>query len=171
MTFRACSSPAPTPVKPQPASAILSQESVHTTLSITHHTRKRPSTGPRTSHGPHSAQSDHISKVQKTPPESPLRRRLDLDGLSWATIGHSPYWSPAQVEIRKSLGSAPALPWGRTYPLDSSGVRWTPPPRRRRTPLARWYAGGNPWWRHSALMAARSTDILLGLRKMSRDHN
>jgi hypothetical protein len=51
-TFRACSSPAPTPVKPQPAPAILSQESVHTTLSITHHTRKRPSTGPRTTHGP-----------------------------------------------------------------------------------------------------------------------
>jgi hypothetical protein len=51
-TFRACSSPAPTSVKPQPAPAILSQESVHTTLSITHHTRKRPSTGPRTTHGP-----------------------------------------------------------------------------------------------------------------------
>jgi hypothetical protein len=40
----ACSSPAPTPVKPQTAPAILSQESIHTTLSITHHTRKRPST-------------------------------------------------------------------------------------------------------------------------------
>jgi hypothetical protein len=53
-TFRACFSPAPTPVKPQPAPAILSQESVHTTLSITHHTRKRPSTGPRTTHGPQS---------------------------------------------------------------------------------------------------------------------
>jgi hypothetical protein len=52
-TFRACFSPAPTPVKPQPAPAILSQESVHTTLSITYHTRKRPSTGPRTTHGPH----------------------------------------------------------------------------------------------------------------------
>jgi hypothetical protein len=52
MTFRACSSPAPTPVKPQPALAILGQESVHTTLSITYHTRKRPSTGPRTTHGP-----------------------------------------------------------------------------------------------------------------------
>jgi hypothetical protein len=38
-TFRACSSPAPTPIKPQPTPAILSQESVHTTLSITHHTR------------------------------------------------------------------------------------------------------------------------------------
>jgi hypothetical protein len=53
-TFRACSSPAPTPVKPQPAPAILSQKSVHTTLSITHHTRKQPSTGPRATHGPQS---------------------------------------------------------------------------------------------------------------------
>jgi hypothetical protein len=41
------------PVKPQPAPVILSKESVHTTLSITHHTKKRPSTGPRTTHGPH----------------------------------------------------------------------------------------------------------------------
>jgi hypothetical protein len=55
--IRACSSPAPTPVKPQPAPAILSQESVHTTLSITHHTRKRPSTGPRTTHGPHTCEN------------------------------------------------------------------------------------------------------------------
>jgi hypothetical protein len=51
-TFRSCSSPTPTPVKLQPAPAILSQESVHTTLPITHHTRKRPSTSPRTTHGP-----------------------------------------------------------------------------------------------------------------------
>jgi hypothetical protein len=58
MKFRACSSPAP--VKPQPAPSILSQESVHTTLSITHHTRKRPSTGPQTTHGPHFPQ-DHGS--------------------------------------------------------------------------------------------------------------
>jgi hypothetical protein len=50
-TFRACSSLAPTRVKPQPAPAILKQESVHATLSITHHTRKLPSTGPRTTHG------------------------------------------------------------------------------------------------------------------------
>jgi hypothetical protein len=53
-TFRTCSSPAPTRVKPQPAPGILSQESLHTTLSITHNTRKRPSTGPRTTHGPRS---------------------------------------------------------------------------------------------------------------------
>jgi hypothetical protein len=30
----------------------LTEESVHTTLSITHHTRKRPSTGPQITHGP-----------------------------------------------------------------------------------------------------------------------
>jgi hypothetical protein len=54
MTFCTCSSPAPTRVKPQPTPAILSQELVHTTLSITHHTRKRPSTGPWTTHGPQS---------------------------------------------------------------------------------------------------------------------
>jgi hypothetical protein len=52
MTFRACSSLAPTPIEPQTAPTILSQESVHTTLSITHHTRKRPCTGPETTHGP-----------------------------------------------------------------------------------------------------------------------
>jgi hypothetical protein len=53
-TFRACSSRAPTLVQPQSAPAILSQKSVHTTSSITHHTRKRPSTSPRTTHGPQS---------------------------------------------------------------------------------------------------------------------
>jgi hypothetical protein len=47
-TFRARSSPAPTQIKPQPAPAILGQESVHTTLSITHHSQERPSTVPRT---------------------------------------------------------------------------------------------------------------------------
>jgi hypothetical protein len=49
MTFRACFAPAPAPVKPQPTPAILSQESVHTTLSITPHTKKRPSTSPHCS--------------------------------------------------------------------------------------------------------------------------
>jgi hypothetical protein len=46
-TFRARSSPTPTQIKSQPAPAILGQESVHTTLSITHHTKERPSTGRR----------------------------------------------------------------------------------------------------------------------------
>jgi hypothetical protein len=34
-------------IKPQPAPTILVQELVHTTLSITHHSQERPSTGPR----------------------------------------------------------------------------------------------------------------------------
>jgi hypothetical protein len=46
-TFRARSWPAPTQMKPQPAPAILGQQSVHTTLSITHHAKERPSTGRR----------------------------------------------------------------------------------------------------------------------------
>jgi hypothetical protein len=63
MTFRACSSPAATPDKPQPAPAILSQESVHTTLSITHHIRKGPSTGPRTTHGPQTCVGSRVHLV------------------------------------------------------------------------------------------------------------
>jgi hypothetical protein len=63
-TFRACSAPAPTRVKTQSAPTILSQELVHTTLSITHNTRKRPSTGPRTTHGPHPFNS-HPKSVRK----------------------------------------------------------------------------------------------------------
>jgi hypothetical protein len=63
MTFRACSSPALTPVKLQPTPAILSQESVHTTLSITHHTRKWPFTGPRTTHGPQSPLDECIDNT------------------------------------------------------------------------------------------------------------
>jgi hypothetical protein len=35
-------------IKLQPAPAILSKESIHTTLSITHHSQERPPTGPRT---------------------------------------------------------------------------------------------------------------------------
>jgi hypothetical protein len=66
MTFRACSSSAPTRVKPQPAPAILSQESVHTTLSITHHTRKRPSTGPWTTHGPHRVEGFWVPSRPET---------------------------------------------------------------------------------------------------------
>jgi hypothetical protein len=47
-TFRTRSSPVPMQIKLQPAPAILGQESVHTTLSIIHHTKERPSTCPRT---------------------------------------------------------------------------------------------------------------------------
>jgi hypothetical protein len=47
-TFRACSSPAPMQIKLQLAPTILGQDSLHTMLSITHHIRERPSTGPHT---------------------------------------------------------------------------------------------------------------------------
>jgi hypothetical protein len=47
-TFRAYSSPTPTQIKQQPTPTILGQESVHTMVSITHHTKERPSTGRRT---------------------------------------------------------------------------------------------------------------------------
>jgi hypothetical protein len=52
--------------------AILSQESVHTMLSITRHTRKRPFTGPRTTHGPQRAQSAALGCTGRC-------------GVSWAT--------------------------------------------------------------------------------------
>jgi hypothetical protein len=47
-TFHVRSSPAATQIKPQHAPAILRQELVNTTLSITHHTKERPSNGPGT---------------------------------------------------------------------------------------------------------------------------
>jgi hypothetical protein len=64
-TFRTCFSLAPTPVMSQPAPAILSRESVHIMLSITHHTRKRPSTGPRTTHGPQERAGEGAAKCAR----------------------------------------------------------------------------------------------------------
>jgi hypothetical protein len=77
-TFRSCSSPSPTTVKPQPAPAILSQESVHTTLSITHHTRKRQSTSPRTTHGPQIREKWYRMNLR--------RIRFTWRAWSWFTI-------------------------------------------------------------------------------------
>jgi hypothetical protein len=126
--FRACSSPAPTRVKPQPAAAILSQESVHTTLSITHHTRKRPSTGPRTTHGPH---------------KGPLRFRRQtkvFDGmlLMVTAAGHG----LAGGEIPQRLASglltvAPRAPLGLlarwvTHQRATTFAAWSAPARARR---------------------------------------
>jgi hypothetical protein len=88
-TFHACSSPTPTPVKLQPAPAILIQESVHTTLSITHHTRKQPSTGPRTTHGPQSPpwwvhwQHTHIVTQEKTNRKETNKKTPTSDRKPW----------------------------------------------------------------------------------------
>jgi hypothetical protein len=69
-TFHARSSPTLMQIKPQPAPTILGQESVHTTLSITHHTKERPSTGPRklwSSIYPHPFCHGSSSKPKKIP--------------------------------------------------------------------------------------------------------
>jgi hypothetical protein len=41
-------------------------------LSITHHTRKRPSTGPRTTHGPQGANKKNYDKEK----EEKMRKRM-----------------------------------------------------------------------------------------------
>jgi hypothetical protein len=111
-TFRACSLPAPTPVKPQPAPAILSQESVHTTLSITHHIRKRPSTGPRTTHGPHVRNRDNEARSRNADlgrnrtraelPAHPNRTRATASGPSHG--GDSAGGDPAIIPHRDPGG-------------------------------------------------------------------
>jgi hypothetical protein len=104
-TFRACFSPAPTPVKTQPTPAIFSQESVDTTLSITYHTRKRPSTSPRTTHGPQSApwwvqwQHTHIVTREK-------RKRKETNKKKTPTSDRKPKKGNEQDHLKKtSLGS------------------------------------------------------------------
>jgi hypothetical protein len=87
--------------------AILSQESVHTTLSITHQTRKRPSTGPRTTHGRQlSARCGQSSPTPK-PRSQPF---LPIHG------------SPKRLELlRKDLGEKWSVPRGCYAPkLESS---------------------------------------------------
>jgi hypothetical protein len=111
-TFHASSSPAPTPVKPQPAPAILSQESVHTTLSITHHTRKRPSTGPRTTHGPQTCLAS--TQVLRSRRVSSASKSLDC------VVAH-----------RSDRCSSPVRPvptgqTGQTHRLDRSGAAAPP---------------------------------------------
>jgi hypothetical protein len=101
-TFRACSSPAPTRVKPQPAPAILSQESVHTTLSITHHTRKRPSTGPRTTHGPQTA------PVRTTPRRALLQQLRRCEACGNGAPPRLPL-HPVRIDVSNPLKPG----WGR----------------------------------------------------------
>jgi hypothetical protein len=60
----------------------LTEESVHTTLSITHHTRKRPSTGPQITHGPQYPpwwvhwQHKHIVTQEKRKRKETNKRKL-----------------------------------------------------------------------------------------------
>jgi hypothetical protein len=85
-------------VKPQPAPVILSQESVHTTLSITHHTRKRPSTGPRNTHGPH--------RQCGTAPDTARHER---------SIGPHRAGPLSAGLFRASVGLGPGDPFGNLY--------------------------------------------------------
>jgi hypothetical protein len=100
-TFRVCSSPAPSTVKMQPAHAILSQEPVHTTLSITHHTRKRPSTGPRTTHGPQSppwwVHWQHLDKVTWE-----KRKRKETNKKETPTSDQKPNKGKKQDHLKKT---------------------------------------------------------------------
>jgi hypothetical protein len=114
-TFRACSSPAPTRVKPQPAPAILSQESVHTTLSITHHTRKRPSTGPRTTHGPHSLSPVRRRRAVRGLPSSDLDWAVQITcdpGQYWSTRRAAPIGDPSRRIVIQRIRSIPRLDLG-----------------------------------------------------------
>jgi hypothetical protein len=75
-------------------------------LSITHHTRKRPSTGPRTTHGPQSHRSD------RSPPESPktpnrpteLQTGPNSKQQQHGTTKNSPKRSPKQKPIGVGTG-------------------------------------------------------------------
>jgi hypothetical protein len=123
MTFHACSSPAPTRVKSQPAPAILSQESVHTTLSITHHTRKRPSTGPRTTHGPHNTNARGGANLHIT-------RKLQMAAMQATYHGKS---LNVGLTSRAAITSpsSPALPHTRLNPRHSSTLYDERGPRLR----------------------------------------
>jgi hypothetical protein len=136
-TFRACSSPAPTPVKPQPAPAILSQESVHTTLSITRHTRKRPSTGPRTTHGPHSPLSGSSYRSFTVPPAYACRWTLEryraavhphtCTHASWEDKAEPLASLPCAGHLTDLLAAPPwPLPCGRPCARANGGWRWGP---------------------------------------------
>jgi hypothetical protein len=94
-TFCVHSSPAPTQIKPQPAPAIPGQESVHTTLSITHQTKERPSTGPRTLRSSNSTNGAFIylkyrvwKRVQGWMEQSLFSRERGFDQSSCSSNTH-----------------------------------------------------------------------------------
>jgi hypothetical protein len=104
-TFLACSSPAPTPVKPQPAPAILSQESVHTMLSITHHTRKRSSTGPRTTLVLNLLLVECIDNTHTKVTREKKKKRNETNKMKTPTNDRKPNKGKEQDHLKKtSLG-------------------------------------------------------------------
>jgi hypothetical protein len=140
------------------APAILSQESVHTTLSITHHTRKRPSTGPRTtqvlnSRGGASSQPQTSSVALAPPlgwsmvcslPPSFMHRALVDEALRHPRHHHSAALDLRRVAHchRRQLGTTSAQRAGRLAVLphrDRGGCRGAARRclRRARSPFSR----------------------------------
>jgi hypothetical protein len=131
-TFRACSSPAPTPVKPQPAPAILSQEPVHTTLSITHHTRKRPSTGPRTTYGPQSPLDECIDNTHTKVTREKRKRKETNKKKKLQQAIESQTKAKDQDHLKKtSLGPLRQWQWLDTSEKKQSSSKERKPPNQR----------------------------------------
>jgi hypothetical protein len=86
--FARHSSPAQTQIKPQPAPALLDQESVHTMLSITHHSQERPSTGPRTLLS--STRTDVVATLAATSTSATASVRSESFDVALATIVSTP---------------------------------------------------------------------------------
>jgi hypothetical protein len=100
MTFRACSSPAPTPVKPQPAPAILSQESVHTKESI-HNV---------VNHSSHKEATIHRSSNHTWSSPDPPAAPAHPPAISSAPRGQASQLRFDPVAPRGSISSPPAPP-------------------------------------------------------------
>jgi hypothetical protein len=140
MTFRACSSPAPTLVRPQPARAILSQKSVHTTLSITHHTRKRPSTGPRTTHGPQSLPwSVHWQHPHKVTREK--RKSKETNKKKLQQVIQSQTKAKSKITWRRQVSDPLCKGNGSTHPRQNKAQKPTKcSPWTNATPPGRMHA-------------------------------
>jgi hypothetical protein len=172
-TFRTCSSPAPTPVKPQPAPAILSQESVHTTLSITHHTRKRPSSGPRTTHDPQSPpwwvhwQHTHIVTREKIKRNEMNKKKLQQAIESQRKAKSKITW---RRQVSDSLGKGNGSTHPRqNYAQAKSANHQTKAQKPQRAPPAHMQAPPKPmqlpldecmqttWWKQSSCISSVAT--------------
>jgi hypothetical protein len=133
VTFRVCSSPAPTRVKPQSTPAILIQESVHTMLSITHHTRKRPPTSPRTTHG---AQSPALMSALTTHTFGNQRKRKDKKQIKRNSNKRSNVEKGKEQDHLRKTSLEPLRQWQRldtseTKPCSSKEHK---PPKHTRDP-------------------------------------
>jgi hypothetical protein len=153
-TFRACSSLAPTPVTPQPAPTIFSQESVHTTLSITHHTRKRPSTGPRTTHGPQLGRGKQNAHLTFALPGRPKFWIFESrTGLFWGLVS-AIYWRQRMLLLSRYY--CIGYPWlGTThFVYVLLPLYWSTHPfvRRFDSPSTTW-----SWARHVAYYSIKAT--------------